>query len=506
MYSPSFVPAESWRASLGFTQRIRNFYFTVDGSYSINLNQPGLVDLNFAGTPQFNLANEGGRPVYVSASSIDPGTGSVSPVQSRVSPQFGPGVESVSDLRSYVKQVTFYAIPNIPFKVGQLTVAYTYFDGQSRGRGFDQSTGGDPRAIESASNVSHHQFVVQLAHLFKKVVVTAFVRAQSGYPFTPLVAGDINGDGSSNDRAFVFNPATVSDPALASGMRTLLASAPSTARSCLQSQMGTIAARGSCTGPWSATMNAYVYFIEALPGTDKRAHVTLNFNNVLGGLDALVHGSSHLQGWGAPGYPDQTLYRVAGFDASAQQFTYAVNPRFGSASPAFTSLRNPFRVTLGVTVDIGHSYDEQNLDLNLRIRPALAGTRAPADSIKARYYRCCSWTDIYRIITQMSDSLALTRAQVDAMAAERGVLIGKEDSVFSVLGKYLADVPLSYDRKEVLKHVSDAQDAAFQIVLDEKPFLLKTLTNGQIRLLPSILYQFLTGPKTKGRWFMGGPG
>ncbi|MGH7654607.1 MAG: carboxypeptidase-like regulatory domain-containing protein, partial [Gemmatimonadaceae bacterium] len=226
LYGPSFVPAESWRASLGFTKQSKPAYFTVDASYSINVHQPGSVDLNFDGTPKFTLTNEDNRPVYVNASSIYPATGSVSPVQSRVSPIFGPVVESVSDLRSYVKQVTFYAIPNIPFKFGQLTFAYTYFDGQSQRRGFDQSTGGDPRAIESASNVSHHQFVVQFAHIFKKIVVTSFVRAQSGYPFTPLVAGDINGDGSSNDRAFVFNPATVSDPALASGMRTLLASAP----------------------------------------------------------------------------------------------------------------------------------------------------------------------------------------------------------------------------------------------------------------------------------------
>ena len=31
-------------------------YLAIDGMYSLNLNQPGIVDLNFAGTPHFTLA------------------------------------------------------------------------------------------------------------------------------------------------------------------------------------------------------------------------------------------------------------------------------------------------------------------------------------------------------------------------------------------------------------------------------------------------------------------
>ena len=45
----------------------------------------------------------------------------------------------------------------------------------------------------------------------------------SGAPYTPIVSGDINGDGSSrNDRAFIFNPATTADTAIANGMARLL--------------------------------------------------------------------------------------------------------------------------------------------------------------------------------------------------------------------------------------------------------------------------------------------
>ncbi len=46
---------------------------------------------------------------------------------------------------------------------------------------------------------------------------------RSGTPYTPIVAGDINGDGYANDRAFVFDPAKTADSALAAGMQSLLA-------------------------------------------------------------------------------------------------------------------------------------------------------------------------------------------------------------------------------------------------------------------------------------------
>jgi fatty acid/phospholipid biosynthesis enzyme len=58
-----------------------------------------------------------------------------------------------------------------------------------------------------------------------------------------MIAGDVNGDGYSNDRAFVYNPSIVADTALASGMRQLLANASPATRDCLQNQIGHIAAR-----------------------------------------------------------------------------------------------------------------------------------------------------------------------------------------------------------------------------------------------------------------------
>ena len=66
--------------------------------------------------------------------------------------------------------------------------------------------------------------------------------------------GDINGDGYANDRAFVFDPASpTTDPAVADGIRSLLANGSPSARDCLSKQLGTVANRSSCEGPWYTT-------------------------------------------------------------------------------------------------------------------------------------------------------------------------------------------------------------------------------------------------------------
>ena len=54
---------------------------------------------------------------------------------------------------------------------------------------------------------SRHQIVYNVGYnFFDFVRVNWFGSFRSGTPFTPMVAGDVNGDGFQNDRAFVFDP------------------------------------------------------------------------------------------------------------------------------------------------------------------------------------------------------------------------------------------------------------------------------------------------------------
>ena len=511
LVDPSYTPMRSWRGTLGWSNNMLGNFFALDGTYSLNLNQPGVVDLNFAGMPQFTIAGENDRPVYVPASSIVATTGAASAVASRRSSTFGRVTDRVSDLKGDTKQITAYIVPNLPFRVGYVSLGYTYSDARSQQRGFDQGAATDPRAVEWASVATQprHQFVVQAARtMFRRLSLTTSVKVSSGLRYTPTVAGDVNGDGWGGDRAFVFDPNQAPDVDVSSGLQNLLNNGSHSARNCLRSQLNALAGRNSCVGPWSSTMNASLVLAN-IPRTDNRMIVSLNLANPLGGIDQLLHGSDKLHGWGTTPIPDQTLYQIRGFDQTARRYIYQVNSRFGNTDPALNTFRSPFRMTLDVRMRLGPNPNEQSVVLNMRIKPPLAGTRATADTIKNRYVCGASGTngysDIYRFMLRLADSLALSREQVGKLQAEQKVMRARADTVYGALANYLAGLPKEYDVKDAAKHVTDAENEMWKLIYAEAPFLRETLTSGQARLLPLPLFQMVTSTlPPNGRFFFGG--
>ena len=502
LFHPGYQAPASLRASVGWTGTVLKTYFTVDAGYSLNRHQPGVVDLNFAGAPRFTLPDEGSRPVFVPESDIDLATGVATPVASRLTPVYGRVSQRVSDLESEARQVTIYAIPQIPFRAGVYTLFYSLSDMHGDARGFDLATGADPRAVERAplAFVPRHQIGVQAGKwFFQKVWVSTFVRASSGTRYTPVVAGDINADGVGGDRAFVFDPTTLTDPQVASDLDALMRNAAPGARRCLGSQRGTLASRNSCLSPWTLSMTTTFFVTPYLPGTKDRARLSLSLANPLTGIDHLLHGRDNLRGWGSTTLPDPTLYHVTGFDASSQRFEYRVNPRFGSSSPATTTLRSPFRATLELSLRLGRSPQEQRLEQRLRITPARVGTRASADTIRARYSR--NFQDIYGILVRMADSLALSRDQFEQIEVRRRMMRARGDSLYGALAKELAELPADYDVKAALKREQQADSVNWQFNYDERPFLQALLTPGQIRLLPAPFFALVTDPRFRGRFF-----
>ncbi len=506
LFDRSYRPAESWRGNLGWTtSNFLNAYVSVDATYSLNLHQPGTVDLNFSGTPRFTLADEANRPVFIDAANVVPATGALSSAGSRTSSAFGRVSNRVSDLTSRTAQVAVYAIPTIPRNFIWTILGYTYSHSRAEARGFDGSSAGDPRVVEWArsSFAPTHQVMVQLSRTLNggNIALNAAIRTSSGFAYTPMTGGDISGDGSANDRAFIFDPVRVSDAAVAAGLRSLMTSGSSSARDCLSSQAGRIADRNSCEGPWFTTANGSIIFAN-VPRTDNRMRITLAMTNIAGGVDQLLHGSSGLRGWGSLPIPDQSLYRVRGFDASAKRFIYDVNPRFGATDPAFTTRRSPFRLAIDVQMDLGPSVPEQQVEQNIRIRPSQYGTRASADTIKARYLRS-NFTNLYTVILRNADSLALSRDQVDKVKAQEVVLKIRADSVYLPLASYLVALGEGFDVKEAAKRVRDTGDAMWTVIYAEKSFLKEVLNPAQITLLPGSIRDMVTVPDYKGRFFFG---
>ncbi|HEX7023965.1 MAG TPA: Spy/CpxP family protein refolding chaperone, partial [Gemmatimonadales bacterium] len=185
--------------------------------------------------------------------------------------------------------------------------------------------------------------------------ITGIGRLTAGTPYTPLVGGDINGDGSRNDRAFIYNPAGAPDTAIGNGMQRLLDRASAGARNCLEKQMGSIASRNSCRGPWQPSLDLQLNYRPAWGGLQRRLTMSLVTSNLLAGMDQLFHGTSNLRGWGQVVRPSTTLLSVRGFDPAVNRYIYTVNERFGATSAGTNAFRVPFQVGIQLRYTLGQS-------------------------------------------------------------------------------------------------------------------------------------------------------
>ena len=356
LFDSDFGAPRSWRASLGVQRRVHErLSLSLDGLYARGASLYGVRDLNLDATPRFTLPAEGHRPVFVAPEQIVPASGAVGLAGSRVQDRFGHVFEVNPDLRSETMQLTA-GLNGFTLRGVMLNLSYTLsrsrdqssFSCCSAQQGFaSPTTAGDPNRMEWARSdlERRHSVTSTLTYPVRPwLEVTMVGRLTSGAPFTPRIGGDVNGDGVRNDRAFVFDPVAAGDTALANGMTRLLASAPEHVRDCLAAQMGTVASRNSCSGPWWGSLDLRANLRPSLGRYGRRLTLSLIAVNPLTGVDQLLHGSRNPRGWGQPSRPDATLLHVRGFDPDAQRFIYQVNERFGDARGTRTAIRAPFQV------------------------------------------------------------------------------------------------------------------------------------------------------------------
>src|SRR3989442_655623 len=314
--------------------------------------------------PLCALPAEAAPRFAVPADSIVPTTGALTSLASRVHPQFGHVIAIGSDLQSDTRQLTV-GVSRLPPRGATLQLSYTFtrardqssFSCCAASQGFAApTTAGDPNEREWATSAferRHSLLAIVTYPVNAALAVTALGRLTSGAPFTPLVGADINGDGARNDRAFVFDPATASDPAVATAMRALLATAPPAVRDCLRRQLGHVAGRNSCAGPWQPALDFQINWRPAYFGPARRLTVSLLTVNLLGGVDLWLHGAANLHGWGFAAAPDPVLLSVRGFDPVAQRFGYGVNGRFGATVAANGGVTVPFQIAIQAHLIVG---------------------------------------------------------------------------------------------------------------------------------------------------------
>ncbi|HYW50927.1 MAG TPA: carboxypeptidase-like regulatory domain-containing protein [Gemmatimonadaceae bacterium] len=486
----NYKPPRNWRASAGWTSRLGILDYRIDATYALNFDQASLIDRNLRATPSFALASEGGRAVFVPATSIDAASGGVSATAGRIAPAFGSVAERVSDLRGRAGNVTLSLNPDLSF-IGDgdtyLSVNYTWASARAASRGFETSTAGDPRTIDWARSPFdiRHQVIAQFARTLPAGIgISMFVSLQSGTPFTPIVGGDVNGDGRANDRAFIPLAGTTAFDAL-------IATAPKAAAKCLASQRGRIAGRNSCEGPWTQAMQLRL----DVPGRrlflPERARVALQVANPLGAIDRMLHGRDDLRGWGSASLPNPVLLVPRGFDTGTNSFRYDVNPRFAETRPSrIARPLEPYGVTLDVRVNLSVRGEVQ--ELQRQMKPGRGGDTRPrlsSDSLMARYQR--SMPSLYVALQALSDTLLLTPTQQDSLARSEVRYRARLDTVYRPLVEYLAALPDTYDGIEALKRVERADSLAWDVTYLVGAHAKSTLSPLQLTIVPDFLRRLM---------------
>lgn len=486
LFGKGFRPQQSIRTNFAWSGGILDARFnaTFEGTYSINLNQSRTVDINFNPTERFVLSGEAQRPVFVQTSSIVPTTGAIASRDARVSQAFSRVSEYRSDLRQQTAQLSVRISPiNRGVTRFSWNAAYTLMNVREQVSGFS-STAGNPIAVEWAQSAQGpHQISYGFRYTFFKLVQLGWNgQFRSGTAYTPGIVGDVNGDGYSNDRAFIFNPANTPDAAFASSMQQLIDNSRGEARQCLMRQLGTIAKRNSCRGPWTTTGSMNLSIDRVKFRLPNRTSMQFSVTNPMGAMDLLLHGNGKLRGWGQNASPDPSLLYVRGFDATTKQYKYEVNQRFGASRPQFVQQRSPVSMTISFKVDLGPTRERQMLQQQFTSAMKETGDRRGWES-NYRSMGASGISNPMSTILRSQDSLQLTALQADSIASMNRRYTYRTDSLWTPVARHFASlsndyrIGTEYDRYIQARH--DQIDFMINVVLA----LRELLTPAQRRKL-----------------------
>jgi hypothetical protein len=158
---------------------------------------------------------------------------------------------------------------------------------------------------------------------------------------------------------------------------------------------------------------------------------------------------------------------------------------------------------LDIALDLGRPVDEQQLDRWLKPgRKGNPGPRLDSAALTKRY--ATTLPEWYTALLQESDSLLITREQMDALVSARAAYLLKLAAHWGAHARYMASVPDDYNSAETLRRHVEAVDGAWRIAWEEAHSVLpKILTPIQLRMLPGYAGIFYRAkePIKGGRYF-----
>ena len=534
VFAEDFGAPKTWRASLSLQRNLTAlFSLSLTASYARGVSQYGFRDLNFDGGNTYQLPAENGRTIFINPDQIVPGTGAFNYADSRIDPDFGQVLEVGSDLESDTKQLQL-SLGGVTRNGIILQTAYTWSrvrdqssqsvrggrGGMMMGAGAmvgslgGTNTAGNPNIPEwgRSSYERQHSFLATMSYPFgPSVELTAIGRFSSGAPYTPMVGGDINGDGASNDRAFVFDPETTDSPMLSSAMSQLLSTTSGSALDCLQNQFGRIAGRNSCIGPWEGSLDLQLNIRPNVLGLNRRLSISVSTQNMLRGVDELLHGADGAMGWGLRSRPDPTLLYVTGFDPATNGFEYSVNERFGASNARGNAFRQPFQLGIQVRMTLGPDRGQMALDrmrgaagAGMRgmgggrgvggARPGM-GAMGGAGGLRGMLGELGSPEEFQQrflsllpsppdSVLALSDSLGLNTEQAHLVANVRDSLLAQQTAVATDLRSALEGQDLAGDPRAIMTSIRPAMQEAAANVRSANERLREILADEQWRMLP----------------------
>lgn len=503
-FDPSYQPPTAWRGNLGLANLlVHGWALGVSGVYSVTVHNESSVDLNLRRTAAFTLSSERDRPVYVAPDAIVPGTGAIAQAASRSDDRFASVTSFRSDLGAVAAQLLVSASPARPIFSGfNVGFQYGFNYGRTQRRAFDGegSTGGDPFAREWAamSQPAHELHIngsLDLRH-FSYASLKFETLVSSGRLYTPMVGGDVNGDGRFDDRAFIFDPSATGDSSLARQMSSLLATSTRSTRRCLLRQAGRIAGMNSCSTGWR--VQPAVGLDLNLPwqnfGTgalDNHLHVGIATSNAIGALVRLFHlEQSALGSLTAANYPtDPVLAYVTGFDPNTRTFRYQVNQQFGEGrSQRVRSSRyaGAFQVSFGGDLHFGGA---PTLPLVEQLGLVPSDRKAPLYTREElRRKLAAQAVSPYAIVLRFRDTLLLNDAQIAELTRLDSAFQLRADSALAPVADYVAANGRKSSDQQVQKRMERATEPMVKMLVDRAPEEIGSiLTEQQIDKLPEFL-------------------
>jgi hypothetical protein len=345
-FSGDFRVPTTWKVSGGYERRLWRLQLGAFAYWARTQDNFQYYDRNMVANPYFTV--EGGRGVFVPAAKIT-SLGRTNNADTRIHNDLGRVLELVGESTLEQRSVVLQGAITLP-RQSSLSLSYTRNDTRDNSSfnccvaltsTFSQNTG-DPRRLGDAWGPSEDSFRDKFvaAFLLPRVWgfrVTGSYVGISGRPYSLVINGDVNGDGTANnDLAFVFDPNDASTPAdIAAGMRKVLDNPNNRARDYIADNLGRIAPRNGGWSPFRGRTDLRVARdIATVRG--QAVELTLDLFNVENLLNRKWGGEYNLGG-------AQQLYAVSGFNQTTQRYTYRVNENVGTAVKSGT----PYQIQLG---------------------------------------------------------------------------------------------------------------------------------------------------------------